>query len=103
MFIRCSTCGARVSKTWLFLGLPWSTYTCAQCGSVFSGTIVRFLMTSVAVGLLGYVLIRVLKGKMIPALLPLAIGLALVLLLVNLPGQIKKVGSVNRSTRAKPM
>lgn len=89
--MRCSTCGTRVSNAWLFLGLPWSKYTCARCGSVFSGTVLRFVLTSTAVGLLGYVVMRVLKSKMNPALLPPVVALTLVLLLVNLPGQIKRV------------
>ena len=91
MLLKCSACGTRVAKTWLLLGLPWSKYTCDQCGSVFAGTIVRLLLTSIAVGVLGYALIRVLKGKTHPAVLVPVVGLTLILLLANLPGQIKRV------------
>lgn len=92
MVVRCSTCGTRISAAWLFLGLPWSKYTCEQCGSVFAGTILRFALTSIAVGVLGFVLIRVVKGWMTPTALLLPVGVALALLLLRLPGQIRKVG-----------
>ena len=92
MMISCSTCGARISTAWLFLGLPWSRYTCEQCGSVFAGTVLRFVLISIAVGVLGFVLIRVVKGWITPTALILPTGVALSLLLLRLPGQIRKVG-----------
>ncbi|UCG51642.1 MAG: hypothetical protein JSW58_15890 [Candidatus Latescibacterota bacterium] len=49
-------------------------------------------MNTIAVGVLGFFAIRVIKGGTNPLLLPPLIGLVLVLFLANLPGQIKKVG-----------
>jgi DNA-directed RNA polymerase subunit RPC12/RpoP len=97
VLIKCSTCGSRVSRRWLLLGLPWSKYRCVQCGSVFAATTLRFVLTSVAVGIVGYVLIRVVKGMMSPVLLIPAVGLTLLLLLVSSPWQIRKVGEAARS------
>ena len=89
--MKCSKCGARISRKWLILGLPWSRYTCAGCGSVFAGSILRFAVNSFVLGLLGFLLIRVVKGKTSPVfLIPVAV-LALVVLLADLPGQIGEV------------
>jgi len=91
MMIKCTTCGKPISKGWLFLGLPWSTYTCTQCGSVFAGTFLRMMSIAFASGILGYVSVGVIKGKMNPIyLLPLG-ALTLILLFFNLPKQIKKI------------
>jgi len=76
---------------WLTLAMPWAKYTCVQCGSVFAGTRLRLLMISVSTGILGYVLIRVIKGKADALLLPLPLAAALIILYVNLPMQIKRV------------
>jgi hypothetical protein len=63
---------------WLTLGMPWSKYTCVRCGSVYAGTLLRLIMVSLCTGILGYVLIGVVKGKIDVLLLalPLAITLA---------------------------
>ena len=92
MLMKCSTCGSRISRTWLILGLPWSKYTCAQCGSVLAGTILRLVQNTIAVGVVGFFVMRVLKGRMSPLLLLPMIAVALVLFLANLPGQIRRVG-----------
>jgi len=91
VLIKCLTCASRISKTWLFLGLPWSKYTRAQCGSMFSGTILRFVLNTIAVGVAEYFVIRVLKGMMTPFLLLPLTALLLVLFFVHLPWQITKV------------
>jgi len=91
VLIACLTCGTRVSARWLFLGMPWSTYTCPRCGSVLAGTPLRSVLTSLAVGVVGFVLISVIKGRMSPAALILPVGIALGLFLLRLPGQIKAV------------
>ena len=91
MLLKCSTCGARISTRWLFLALPWSRYTCARCGSVFAGTLLRTASTSIVVGVLGYIVIQVIKGKMSPIFLLPALAVALLLFLGNLPRQMKKV------------
>ena len=92
MLIACSICGTRVPIRWLLLGMPWSTYTCARCGSVFAGTALRFLLTSLAVGVLGIVVIRVVKGELDPLALILPVAAASAVLLLGLPGQIRRVG-----------
>lgn len=91
MLVKCKKCSTRISKTWLFLGLPWSNYKCKKCGSLFAGTILRFFLNAIVVGVLGFFLIKALKGTANPLFLPPLIGLALVLILGNLPWQIKKV------------
>jgi hypothetical protein len=65
---------------------------CAQCGSVFAGTFLRLVLNSVAVGVLGFLVIRALKGGIAPVILLPAVGVTLVLLLFNLPWQMKKIG-----------
>jgi hypothetical protein len=92
MLIACLKCGTRVSTKWLLLGMPWSKYTCSQCGSVLAGTALRFVLTSLAVGVLGVVLISVVKGRMGPFALVLPLAVAAAVLLLRLPGQIRKVG-----------
>jgi len=101
MLIKCSTCGKRIPKGWLFRGLPWSKYTCAQCGSVFSGTILRTLLISIASGLLCYILIGALKGKINPVLLIPALAGTLILLFFDLPKQIKRIDQEVRSKDAE--
>jgi len=91
MQIKCSTCGMRISKAWLLLGLPWSTYTCSRCGSTFAGTLLRMLMISLGTLFLGYIVIGVVKGKTSPYILAPALALVLVLLFVDLPKQLKRV------------
>lgn len=91
MLMKCLTCGSRISTKWLFLALPWSNYRCDQCGSVFAGTISRFILNSVVIGILGYFVIQVIKSKMPPLILLPLTALALVLLICDLPWQIKKV------------
>jgi hypothetical protein len=76
---------------WLFLGMPWSKYTCTQCGSVLAGTFLRLALISVSTGFLGYALFGAIKGNVNPLLLPPALALTLVILFLNLPMQIKKV------------
>ena len=70
---------------------------------MFAGTILRFVLNSIAVGVVGYFVIRVLKGKTTPLLLLPTIGLAIVLFLFDLPWQVKKVGEVigSDNTRTK--
>lgn len=89
--MKCSTCQTRFSADWLILALPWSKYTCKQCGSVFAGTILRTLLTSIVVGVLGYVLFPVLKGKTSPLFLLPLLAVALVLFLGDLPLLVKRV------------
>jgi predicted RNA-binding Zn-ribbon protein involved in translation (DUF1610 family) len=91
VLMKCPTCGTRVSRSWLLLGLPWSKHSCAECGSVLAGTILRFIQNSIAVGVIGVFIIRIVKGKTTPIILPLIIGLGLILFLFNLPGQIKTI------------
>ena len=91
MILSCLKCGTRISGKWLFLALPWSTYRCSQCGSVFAGTLLRLVATSLAVSVFGYVVIAVIKGKMGPITLVLPGAIALALLVLRLPGQIKEV------------
>jgi hypothetical protein len=92
MLIKCTTCGERISMKWLTLGMPWSKYTCAQCRSVYAGTLLRLIMVSLCTGVLGYVLIGVVKGKIDFWFLPLPLALTLAVLYLDLPKQIKKVG-----------
>jgi len=93
MLIKCSTCRERISLGWLFLGLPWSKYTCEKCGSVFAGTLFRLAMISISTGFLGYLLFGAIKGYVNPLLLPLPLVLTLVVLFLDLPMQVKKVDS----------
>jgi len=92
MLMKCSHCGTQISKKWLFLGLPWSKYTCSKCGAVIGGTILRFIQNTIIIGICGYFSIQVLKGFITPFLLIPIIVLILVFFLVNLPGQIKGGG-----------
>jgi hypothetical protein len=102
MLIKCSTCGVPISKGWLFLGFPWSLYTCSRCGAVYAGTLLRVLLLSVASGFLGYVLIGAIKGRTSPFLLVPALALTLILLFVNLPKQVKRVDDAGRSSNSEP-
>lgn len=79
-----------MSKQWLALAMPWSTYTCRGCGSVLAGTLLRLVVVSLCTGVLGYVLIAVIKGKINPAVIPLPLILTLGALFLDLPGQIKR-------------
>ncbi len=92
MLIKCLTCGARISPKWLLLAMPWSTYACSECGTVFGGTPFRTVLSSLAVGVVGYIVIAVIKGRMAPTTLILPVAVALAVLLLRLPGQIRKVG-----------
>jgi len=85
----CPICGTRVSTKWLLLGLPWSTYTCARCGSVLAGTLLRFVLSSLSVGVVSVVLLAVIKGRVSPAALAAPVVVALALLLLRLPWQIR--------------
>ena len=89
--ITCSSCGEPLALSWLVLGLPWSTYTCARCGAVFAGTSVRLILVSLATLVLGYVVIAVIKGKQGWILLPLPLAVTVAVLLLNFPFQIKQV------------
>jgi hypothetical protein len=91
MLIRCPICRHPISKKWLVLAMPWSNYTRPQCGSVSAGTLFRLLIVSVSTGVLGYVLIGPLKGKIDPVFLPLPLVLALAVQFLDLPLQIKTV------------
>jgi hypothetical protein len=91
MLIKCSNCGERISIGWLVLGMPWSKYTCTRCGSVLAGTLARLIAVSISTGILGYVLIGVIKGKIDVLLLPLPLLLALAVLFLDLPSQVKLV------------
>jgi hypothetical protein len=97
VLMKCPTCGLRISRAWLILGLPWSKYTCTRCGSVLAGTILRFVQNTIAVGVVGFFLMRVLKGRMSPLILLPMVVLALVLFLANLPGQIRRVRKASGS------
>jgi asparagine N-glycosylation enzyme membrane subunit Stt3 len=98
MLIKCPTCREPVSKKWLALAMPWSKYTCGKCGSVCAGTFLRLLVVSISTGVLGYVLIGVIKGKIDPILLPLPLALTLAVLFLDLPLQIKRVNMPTEST-----
>jgi hypothetical protein len=77
---------------WLFLGMPWSKHTCTQCGTVLAGTLLRLLLVSVSTGFLGYALFGAIKSNVSLLLLPPALVLTLVILFLDLPMQIRKVG-----------
>ena len=91
VFLVCPACGERIAKRWLFLALPWSTYTCARCDSVLAGTPLRLVLTSLAAGVVGYALIAVIKGRTGPVVLILPVVAALAIFVLRLPGQLKKV------------
>jgi len=100
--MKCSECGAQISKRWLFLGLPWSKYSCSRCGAMFAGTILRTTLTSIAVGILGYLLIPAIKGKMSPTfIIPIA-ALTLVLFMGNFPGLIKRIDIAEPEIEREP-
>ena len=101
MLIKCATCGKRISMKWLTLAMPWTKYTCEQCGLVYAGTLLRLLMISLSTGILGYVLIGVIKGKTGVLLLPLPLAVTLVVLYVNLPMQIKRVDVPAQTNKAE--
>jgi len=92
MLIRCSTCRKRIPMGWLLLGMPWSKHTCARCGTVFSGTVIRTVLISISTGFLGYLLIGTIKGKISLFFVPPMLAVTLAFLFLNLPKQIKKVG-----------
>jgi len=92
VILACLNCGTRISGKWLFLGLPWSTYTCPRCGSMFAGTLLRLVLTSLGVGVFGYVLIAVVKGRMCPGTLIVPGVIAFGLLTLKLPRQLREVG-----------
>jgi hypothetical protein len=89
--MKCTECDTRISITWLFLALPWSKYTCKKCGTIFAGTLFRFISITAEISLLGYLAIRSIKGRTSPIILLPLIVLGLMLILLDLPGQIKKV------------
>jgi len=97
MLIKCPTCREPVSKKWLVLAMPWSTYTCPRCGSVSAGTLFRLLMVSICTLVLGYVLIGVIKAKIDPVHLPLPLLLTLAVLFLDFPWQIKNVKRASES------
>lgn len=99
MLMKCLKCSTRISTKWLILGLPWSKYKCIQCGSVFAGTILRFVQNTIVIGVVGFILLRVVKGKASPIILPPIILISFILFLANLPGQIKNVGGVRSPGR----
>jgi hypothetical protein len=101
MLIKCPTCRDAVSKKWLLLAMPSSTYTCPQCGSVSAGTLFRFLTVSVSTLVLGYVLIGVIKAKIDPIHLPLPFLLTLAVLFLDFPWQIKSVKRETESAEGK--
>ena len=101
MLIKCTTCGERISMKWLTLGMPWSKYTCVQCGSVYAGTLLRLSIISISTGVLGYVLIGVIKGKTGIPFLPLLLAVTLAVLYLNFPGQIKRVDSPAQANDAE--
>ena len=78
--LECKVCERRISPKWLFLALPWSSCTCTRCGSVLA-------VTSAAVFILGYVLIRVLKWQTDALVLVPAIGVTAAVFLLDLPHQ----------------
>ena len=98
MLIKCPTCRRPVSKKWLVLAMPWSTYTCPQCGSVSTGTLFRLLTVSASTLVLGYVLIGVIKGKIDAIFLPLPLLLTLAVIFLDFPGQMKSVKPASEST-----
>jgi hypothetical protein len=91
MLIKCPTCREPVSKKWLVLSMPWSTFSCPGCGSVCSGTLLRLVLVSISTLVLGYVLIGVIKGKIGLIFLPLPLALTLAVLFLEFPLQIKTV------------
>lgn len=91
MFLVCPTCGAGIARRWLFLALPWSRYECLRCGTVLGGTPLRLVLTSLAAGIVGYLLIAVIKGRVSPPVLIIPVLAALGLFTLRLPGQIREV------------
>jgi hypothetical protein len=91
VWITCPTCREPVSKKWLLLAMPWSTHTCRRCGAVLAGTLLRLVAVSVCTGVLGYVLIAVIKGRLNPVVVPLPLILTLAVLFLGFPSQIKKI------------
>jgi hypothetical protein len=91
MLIKCPKCREPIAKKWLVLAMPWSTYTCPQCASVYAGTLFRLLTVSISTGALGYVLIGSIKGTIDPLLLPIPLAVALAVLFLDIPCQIKTV------------
>jgi hypothetical protein len=81
--------------------MPWSKYTCVQCGSVYGGTLLRLFIVSISTGVLGYVLIGVIKGKIGIPLLPLPLGVTLAVLYLNFPGQVRRVDSPAQANDAE--
>ena len=67
-----------------------------------AGTLLRLVLVSLATGFLGYVLIGAIKGKGHPLLVVPAAIVALVVLLCDLPGQIKIVARSASTTTCKP-
>jgi hypothetical protein len=100
MLLKCTTCGARISARWLFLAMPWSRYTCTGCGSVFAGTPARLVLSSLAVFLLGYVVLGVIKRGTSPTLLLAALALTLAVLTLDLPLQLKRLNPTGSSDDA---
>lgn len=76
---------------WLTLAMPWGKYKCARCGAIIAGTLLRLILVSLCTGVLGYVLIGVVKGKIDFWLLPLPLAVTLAVLFLDLPKQIKRV------------
>ncbi|MCK5596690.1 MAG: hypothetical protein KAJ04_04510 [Candidatus Eisenbacteria sp.] len=76
------------------MALPWSKYTCTRCGSVFAGTLLRAALTPIVVFSLGYVVMRVLKGRPNAVSLLLALGLTLMVFVLNLPHQLRRIDRV---------
>jgi hypothetical protein len=91
VWITCLTCREPVSKKWLLLAMPWSTYTCRRCDAVLAGTLLRLVAVSLCTGILGYVLIAVSKGKLDPVVIPLPLILTLAVLFLGFPAQIKEI------------
>lgn len=102
MLIKCPTCGKQIPMGWLFLGMPWSKYTCTECSSVYAGTHLRTLLIFISSGFLGYLLIGAIKGTANLLLLPLAMALTFMFLFVDLPMQIKRVDAVTHFDDLEP-
>jgi hypothetical protein len=91
MFVKCPDCGTRAPAGWLLFGFPGRKYTCAGCRSRIDGTVTRFVVTSVAVGVLGYTLFAVIRSSMNPASLLVMAVIAFALTFMDLPWQVKIV------------
>jgi hypothetical protein len=89
MMLRCPNCRTRVPVRWLMLAPPWGRHPCATCGSLISGTVLRTVVTSAVVFVLGILVIGAVKGRTNPLVLVPAVAVTLAVFLLDLPRQLK--------------